>query len=339
MNLTKAFLFVLGAVVLIYLDFAPVEYLTFAVVLCYYLLLAVGWNIVGGVTYLASFAQAAFATLAAYISAMFVTYTGSVVPVGMAVGIIAVIAISYGLGYITLRMGGAYLALATIAFSESVRVWLTVNESLTGGAAGYFPAPLIPGGTPAEYCYLFVGVTITSIYFTYRLLKSKRGVLMKAVGNDEEAASALGVNVRAIRLFAFTLSGLFAAIGGVLFAHYLQVIVPADGSLMEQATIMAGPIVGGLGTIFGPVIGTLIIIGARDIIRTYLGPYDVLFFGIIMIVSMKFARNGIVGMLTSPRVRSFGRRVLSRTGEPFRKRTSATNEFERRSEFTQQKGN
>jgi branched-chain amino acid transport system permease protein len=264
-------------------------------------MLSIGWNIVGGYTYLPSFAQAAFASLAAYISGGFVAYFKTFVPAGMVVAILAITAISFGLGYITLKMSGAYLCLATIAFSEGVRVALFVNPDITGGGAGFFPAPLIPGGSIGEYYYLFMGVTVACFYVTYRLTRSRLGTIMKAVGDDEETAMAVGVDVRHVRLVAFALSGIFAAIGGTLYGHYFLVIVPDNGSLLQMAIIMVGPLVGGVGTLIGPVIGTFIMISVREYIRTYVGQYDVLIYGAMMILLMRFARNGILGIVTSKR--------------------------------------
>jgi branched-chain amino acid transport system permease protein len=293
----------------------PAQYTTFLIILSYFLILGMGWNLVGGFTYLAFFAEAGFLNLGGYISAEVVGNFNTIVPVGMAVSVVSVMAIAYGLGYITLRLQGAYLALSTIAFAQAIEVWISVNPGITGGEAGYFPAALIPNGTSTEYYYVFMGVTFACFMITYFVVKSPTGTMMKAVGNDEDAAKSLGVDVRRTRLIAFVIAGGFGAIAGALFAHYFQVITPEDGSLLNMAYIMAGPIIGGLGTLAGPLVGGLVVVGLRDYIEMYVGPYDVLIFALVMMLTIKFAPNGIVGIATSRPIRKLTNRIRGRSSE------------------------
>lgn len=281
------------------LPFAGVKeyFLTLTILCCYYLLLASGWNLLAGYTGLLSFAQVAFSAIAAYGSAMIVQYVQVPVAVGVVFGILLAGCASYLLGRITLKMAEAYLALATIGFSESIRIVLMVNYTWTGGGTGLPTKPLLPGGSTIAYYYTFVIITIVALFVVYKLITSKFGLLMKAVGNDEDAARALGVDVRGSRLLAFTVSGLLAGLAGTLYGHFIQVLHPSMASLNEMALVLAIPIAGGLGTFEGPIIGAALLVTCGEYIRAVFGPYDVLVFGALVVLLMKFARNGISGLI------------------------------------------
>ena len=109
----------------------------------------------------------------------------------------------------------------------------------------------------------------------------------------------VGVDVSRVRLYAFIIAGLFAAVGGLLYTHYTLILFPDHGNLTEMATVVVIDLFGGLGTLLGPVVGSVIIILAREYIVSIVGPYDVLVFGLLIIVMMRFARGGVVGALES----------------------------------------
>ena len=135
------------AVALIATSFGPTYYLSIMIIICYYLLLAIGWNIIAGYTGLPSFAQVAFANLAGYASALSISFSHFPVYFGLFVGFAFVAATAAVLGYGSVKLTGTYMALATIAFSEGFRQFLYADVSLTGGGSGFFTIPLIPNGT------------------------------------------------------------------------------------------------------------------------------------------------------------------------------------------------
>ena len=113
---------------------------------------------------------------------------------------------------------------------------------------------------------------MVAVYLSYRLTKSKLGLLMRSVGSDEETAAMVGVDVARVRLYAFIISGLFATVGGLLYTHYTLVLFPDHGDLTEMATVLVIDLFGGLGTVLGPVVGSFIIILAREYIVSVVGP-------------------------------------------------------------------
>lgn len=284
---------------LIAISFGPIYYLSIVIIICYYLLLAIGWNIIAGYTGLPSFAQVAFASLAGYASALSIGFIHLPIYVGILLGIIFTTGIAIALGYGSVKLTGTYFALATIAFSEGFRQFLYADVPLTGGGAGYFTISLIPNGSTFDYYYLFVGVGAIGVYLSYRLAKSKLGLLMRSVGSDEQTAAMVGVNVSRIRLYAFAISALYAAVGGLLYVHYSLILFPDHGNLTEMATVVVIVLFGGLGTVLGPVVGAAIMILVREYIVSMVGPYDVLVFGILIIIMMRFARAGVVGSVES----------------------------------------
>jgi branched-chain amino acid transport system permease protein len=237
--------------------------------------------------------------LAGYVSALSIGYTHFPVFFGIIIGIAATGLTAIALGYGSVKLTGTYMALATIAFSEGFRQFLYADVSLTGGGAGYFTIPLIPGGTTFEYYYLFIGIAALGVYLSYRLTKSHLGLLMRSVGSDEETAAMVGVNVSRVRLYAFLISAVYAAVAGLLYAHFTLVLFPDHGDLTEMATVVVIVLFGGLGTVLGPVVGAFIMILAREYIVSVVGPYDVLVFGIMIIIMMRFARAGVVGTVES----------------------------------------
>ncbi|MFI5420626.1 MAG: branched-chain amino acid ABC transporter permease, partial [Nitrososphaerales archaeon] len=287
------------AAVVIVASFGPTYYLTIAITICYYLLLAVGWNIIAGYAGLPSFAQVAFASLAGYVSGLSIGFGHLPVFAGIALGIGFTAGTAIALGYGSVKLTGTYFALATIAFSEGFRQFLYADVPLSGGGAGYFTIPLIPNGNTFEYYYLFVGVAAVGVYLSYRLVKSNLGLLMRSIGSDEQTAAVVGVNVSRIRLYAFFISALYAATAGLLYVHFNLILFPDHGSLTEMATVVVIVLFGGLGTVLGPVAGSFIIILVREYVISAVGPYDILVFGVIIIIMMRFARAGVIGTIES----------------------------------------
>ena len=272
MKYRRVLLWAALAVALVATSFAPQYYLSLMIIINYYLLLAIGWNIIAGYTGLPSFAQVAFSSLAGYASALSISSTHLPVYFGIVIGLCVVAATAAVLGYGSVKLTGTYMALATIAFSEGFRQFLYADVSLTGGGAGFFTIPLISNGTTFDYYYVFVVAGVVGVYLSYRLTRSRLGLLMRAVGSDEQTAAVTGVNVGRVRLYAFIISGLFAAVGGLLYAHYTLVLFPDHGSLTEMATVLVIDLFGGLGTVLGPVAGSFIIILAKEYIVSVVGP-------------------------------------------------------------------
>jgi branched-chain amino acid transport system permease protein len=195
-----------------------------------------------------SLAQAAFASIAAYTSALLTMHLGLPFPVVLIVGMSVAAAAAFLLGLPVLRLRGVFLAVATIGFGEVVRI-TALNLGITGGAIGLRPIPRI-----VTLWHVYLALAACAWLF-WRLRPSKLGRGLAALKEDELAARVMGIDIVRYKLFAFTLSGALAGLGGVLFAHYARFISPGQFGFERAVEILLYAIVGGLGSWLGPVFG------------------------------------------------------------------------------------
>src|SRR5947199_5713848 len=155
----------------------------------YYVILAIGWNLLAGYTGQFSLAHHTFAGLGAYTSALLVQYTGVPLLVGIAAGTVLAAGVGYGLGTLCLRIRAIYLALATWAFAESVRLLITVEYQITRGDLGLRTPMLFGSAHPPVYYYLFLGLTLAVALAAWSIVHSRIGTYLRAIRDDEEAAA------------------------------------------------------------------------------------------------------------------------------------------------------
>ncbi len=241
--------------------------------------LGVAWNILGGLTGLPSFGNAAFFGIGAYASGMlYATYR-----VSPWIGMWAGVALSAGLaaliGYLTFRFGirGHFFILTTIAFAEILRN-VVMNLELLGGARG-LPIPLTSGDSLADlqfhtnriaYYYIVLGLLIGGTLVYWKLKNSNIGLALMCIKEDEEKAATLGINTFRHKLIAFVLSAVMTSIAGTVYAHYVLYIEPTvvlGIPLSVQIALVA--VVGGLGTTLGPVMGGFIVQSIMEYTRIF----------------------------------------------------------------------
>ena len=226
-----------------------------------------------------SLAGAGFYALGGYIAAIlstkvFTTYSGDLYPVsyvliemivaGIAAGVLAVI-----VGILALRLRGVYLAIATIAFVEILRV-LSLNIDITGGAIGIFGVPQ-PFGTPIEYLWIALPMLLLSMLFVYRLERVRTGRALIAIREDELAAESIGINPTYHKVLAFMLSAILAGCVGALSAHVLNTWNARQGTFDAAIGHLAFVLVGGSRTFAGPVGGGLALTLLPEALRQLAG--------------------------------------------------------------------
>ena len=268
-----------------------------AVISLFYVLMASAWNLVAGFTGQVSFAQAGFASIGAYASALLTLH--ATMPIFISAIFGAGIAALFGwlLGCLCLPFGGKYLSLVTLSFSEILRIILTNEERLTRGTQGLQVRGLFADYSKANVLYLFLLVSVLILSVIRFLIQSNLGLLFRAVMNDEVATASLGVNTTQIRVFAFMLSSAISGLAGALYGHYLNLVTPDLGSLDQMFLILAMTLVGGKGTWLGPVIGAVLLETLSEQIRSY-GEYSTLVFGLITLIMVRYAPQGIIGKLS-----------------------------------------
>lgn len=283
------------------------EYHTHILVISlYYVILAVGWNLLAGYTGQFSLAHHTFAGIGAYTSALLVQRTGIPILVGVVAGAVVAAAVGYGLGSLCLRMRAIYLALATWAFAESVRLLVTVEYQITRGDLG-LAAPLLfgtPRATP--YYYLFLGLALVALLVAWQIVHSRIGAYLRAIRDDEEAAATMGVDTFRWKRFAFVVSAVFAAVAGAFQGHYIGLLSPTPMKFNEMATVIIMVITGGLRTFAGPALGAVFIELLSELLRRW-GEIRMVLFAVLVIAVVRLYPAGLVGLLRAAGARIGGR--------------------------------
>lgn len=266
-----------------------------AIISLFYVMMASSWNLLAGYTGQVSFAHAAFAGIGAYVSGVIAIKLNIPPTVGLFIGALIAALFGLGLGALCIKMGGIYLSLTTLAFSEIIRLIITNEYELTRGTMGLEVPNLIGFYSKTMYFYIMVTVSIIFLVLIYRIINSDLGTSFRAISNDELAANSLGINVIRVRIIAFVISSAMAGFAGALFGHYLLLITPDISSLSQMFLILAMTIIGGMGSFAGPIIGAFFLEILSEYIRIY-GEYHVLIFGIVALIIARFAPSGLNGI-------------------------------------------
>lgn len=267
-----------------------------AIVSLFYVMMASSWNLLAGYTGQVSFAQAAFAGVGAYTSGILSTRFGIDPWIGITAGTALAALLGLAVGVLCLRMGGIYLSLTTLGFSEILRIVITNEYEITRGTMGLQIPGLVEEYSKAAYFYILLAGTVITLIVIHRLIYSNVGLNFRAVQNDERAAASLGVDVVRVRVLAFTVSSALAGMAGGLYGHYLLLVTPEIPSLDQQFLVLSMTVIGGMGSFAGPVIGAVSLEILSEYIRAY-GEYHVLVFGLVALVVARFAPNGVMGVL------------------------------------------
>ena len=269
--------------------------------------LALAWNIAGGYAGLISLGHAAFFGVGAYTSTILSVHYGLTPWVGIWIG--AILAAAFGglLALVCARLRGPFFILSTLAAAEVVRIGALNWATLTGGAEGLSILPVVSAAnmvfaSKTTYAALFLGYLVAVYAITKVLEGSRYGFFLFAVRDDEDAASAAGVNPLLARTGAMALSAFLSAVGGSLFAQYFQFLDPThvlSPELSFQFALL--PALGGLGTAIGPVLGAFVITPFSELLRAHLGSgaagLHLAIYGAVLIVVMLYFPSGLAGAL------------------------------------------
>jgi branched-chain amino acid transport system permease protein len=274
-------------------------------------LAAQGWNLLGGFAGQLSFGHAAFYGTGAYVSALLQQRYGLNAWAAAVAGIAAGGLVGAVIGALVFRAGlrGSYFALVTLAFAEVLRI-LANAAPVTGGAAGLLVRLDARAGnfqfaSRATFYYVALACVTVVLALTWSIARSRFGAQLAAVRENEEAARALGIDVFATKLRAMTLSAAITAAAGVLYVQY-YLYIDADlvfGTGASVAALLA-PVVGGVGTVLGPVIGAIALQGLGEATRLVAGPIpgiDQILFGVLLIAAIAFMPGGLAAISLIPR--------------------------------------
>ena len=286
--------------------FLPPYFLEILISVMLFGYLGAAWNILGGYAGQFSFGHAAYFGIGAYTSTLLFLTLGLTPWLGMLAG--GVLAAVFGLfaGYLSFRyeLRGPYFSLVTLAFAEMLRV-VAVNTKAVGSSLGLVipnreSAPLnfvFAGKLP--YYYVILAMALAALWITRRLERSKLGYSLLAIRENEDAAEAAGVDSLGMKLRAMALSSFLTALGGTFYAQYFAYIDPTitfGPAVSIQGLLQA--IVGGAGTVLGPVIGAFVLTPMSELSRAALrgrAGVDVMLYGLVLILVISFLPNGLMG--------------------------------------------
>jgi branched-chain amino acid transport system permease protein len=245
---------------------------------------------------LLSVANAAFMAIGAYSSALLTLHSVTSFFPALVLGSLLPALVALVIGRPTLKLSGVYLAMATLAFGEVVRIAILNTEDLTGGALGL-------NGIPQLTSWFSVAVAVGgALYVLLRAAQSRLGRTMAAIRQDEVATEVIGINVRGYKLFAFVSGAALAGLAGGLNAHFTFFIGPNEYGFDRGVEILAMGVLGGTGSPWGAVLGGVLITLLPELLRG-LGDYRPLINGIILILIMLYSPRGLWGLILLARRR------------------------------------
>ena len=269
---------------------------------------ASAWNLVTGFAGLKTFGHHAFFGLGAYGSALLAIHLGISPWVTIWLGGLIAAAAGLLIGTPILRIRSMpHVAIVTLGFAEIVRICVANLSGLTRGEMGLWGIPQFEGFTlpffgkvsftPADkvsFYYLALALTVLMLVVIIRLMRSKTGLAMLAMRDGEDAAESLGVNLTRMKLMVFGLSAFIVGIAGAFYAHYLSILTPASAVGVDlMISIIAMVLVGGLGTISGPLVGAVVLTLLIEVMRD-LENYRLLGYGALIVVIVMFLPKGLV---------------------------------------------
>jgi len=306
----KLLLGVLGLFLLALPNIVNPYLLSVATLILYLAYTGQAWNVMMGFAGQLSLGHSLYVGVGAYASAALFVHYGVGPWAGLWLSIALCVALGAAIGFLAFRFGisGVYFALLTIAFCEFTRIGFD-HLQWTGGSGGLFLKVAQRDqidianfrGPPAMYYYAILLLTVAALWGCSRLLKSKAGYYWKAIRENEEAAQALGINTFRWKMLAVVISSAMTAVSGVFFAFYYNNLFHEQiFHISRSIEIILGPIIGGVGTLFGPIVGAAVLTILADGITEILGAlgWEIpgikqVFYGIVMLLVIMFLPHGI----------------------------------------------
>jgi branched-chain amino acid transport system permease protein len=308
-NLSRPQLYVPG-VLLLFLIFLPLLYpnpffQNLVIMIFFFGALASAWNLIGGFAGQIALGHTAFFGIGAYTSTLLYLHFGVSPWIGMFAGAFVAMFVAVIIGIPCFRLRSHFFALATIAIGEVMRLVASYWRGLTEGGVGLlvpfrpaFDSFIFRGKLP--YAYIALALMLCTLLITYLIRYSRYGFYMISLREDQDAAESLGVNTARFKLVALLISVFFTAIGGTFYAQYFLFIDPSivfDLNFSIELALLS--IIGGLGTVVGPIFGAFLLVPLDVLLRGWLGHImaglNFIIYGIILIVAVIYFPRGIAG--------------------------------------------
>jgi branched-chain amino acid transport system permease protein len=292
----------------------PVHYISSLIIFfSIYSLFSLGQNILLGYSGQPMLGFMGIVSIASYVAAALAAYHGLPFIITMPISILATVVIGASLGWLFTkgRLTGAYLVVGSIGFNYII-VGILLFTPYLGGYTGILNIPTLeifgyPFSDPISFALLMLILMLLFSYVHWKLSRTKIGLALRALKDDEEAAESSGVDVVKFKIIAFIFASIFAAIGGCLYAYFMRVVHPLFFEFEHSVEVFAMPIVGGAGTTIGPLIGALVPTFIPEILRGYV-PAETRFliYNLLIILFVLFEPAGLLGGESRIRKALFG---------------------------------
>ena len=257
--------------------------------------LAGSWNLISGLTGYVSFGHVAFFGAGAYAGAILVAGAGWPWPLAALAGGAAAIVLAVVIGYPCLRLKGPYFAIAMLGLNEVLRALVSYFEGLTGGGNG-LSLPTLDASVPIYYVMGVLAVAVTTM--AWLIVTSRFGLRLMTIREDEVAAEAMGIDTFHHKLAALLLSAVGPGVAGALMARDQGYIEPVSVfPLAITVTMIVMALFGGKGTVFGPVLGAVVLFVAQEIVWASYPYFHPLLFGAIIVAVVLLMPRGVLGLL------------------------------------------
>jgi branched-chain amino acid transport system permease protein len=273
--------------------------LRIATTVCMYAVMAQSWNFIGGLAGYPSFATAAFFGLGAYTSAILLNHGA---PLALAWGCAGIVALVFAvfLGGAILHLRGHYFAIASLIVAEMLREIVNTMPDFTGGGQG-LNLPIMRISVAAQAQFFFFSMLCLAMFSMAAAIvihRSKLGFGLRCIQQNEDAANILGVNTYLYKTAAFSLSAVFVGMAGAIYASWVNYIEPPDAfDVLLAVKPLVMVLLGGLGTIFGPALGALILLTFEELVWRNFLTLHAAALGVIVVLLVLFLPNGIIALV------------------------------------------
>ncbi len=280
------------------------------ILILYFAFVGQAWNIMMGFCGQLSLGHALFVGLGAYTAAALYQHFGIIPWIGMVAAVVVCVAAATIIGWLAFRfgIGGTYFALLTIAFAEFTRIGFD-HFGWVGGSGGFFLRVVQQDrfdllnlrGRPVMFYYLALALAVFGFFVSAWLLRGRAGFYFRAIRDNEEAARAAGVDTFRYKMYAIQISGALTGLAGVFFAFFYNNLFPEQlFGIGRSIEIILAPVIGGIGTLFGPILGAAVLTAASEGINAALAAsgYEIpgvkqILYGVALGMSIMFMPNGI----------------------------------------------
>ena len=269
-----------------------------------YVALACSWNLIGGYTGYFTFGHVAYFGIGAYCSSLLITGAGMHWIAATVLGALAAALAALVVGFPSLRVKGPAFVILTLAFSQALRIAVHVADEWTGGGRGI---SLPPTQSLVPVYFAFAVAAAAAVAGSWAIDRSAFGRKLKAIRDDELGAEAVGIDTQAEKLKAFVLSALLPGFCGGVYAWYLSYINPDEAfSLRLNVSMIVMVLLGGAGTVLGPVLGAVLVFGISELLWAHFPTLHQLVFGVVLMALVLFAPDGLLGWLRRSRTAKRG---------------------------------